>query len=656
MKNKKPIDNNNVQLIRNLSIISHVDHGKTTLSDHLIASGGMIPSHLAGTLRALDFLPEEQRRGITIETTLATFQLEYNNKNYHINLIDTPGHVDFSGKVAESLRLVDGGLILVDAVEGIMAQTRTVLRQAIREKLKLVLFINKVDRLINELELPIITIQQRLERIISEIHTICEHYGFEKQFLPKFSVGSVIIGSATDGWAMDNFFVKENGKLSDVVEIYQNDTINKFPDNTNLAATLTRCIVENLPSPIEGQKYKFPNMLLNKIPDGLLAELHSCSKLGVPITIVGRFVRLDHGKQWASIVRVASGTLKRGQKLQSSLNSENLRIMRIIELHGRSSKDVPLLTAGQIGGLIVNKPIMPGDLLVPPKEKNFFLKNISYVQDPVVAISIEPLKINDISRLQEVIEVLVQATPGLEFESNQDTGELLLLGVGTLQLDVLASELKNMDFEIEVSDPIILQFEMPLMESMFVFSKNPKISIHAGRSSKFTQVDERNIFFKDNHSNQLVLHCDIEKEVLEGFIDVFKQTMRISPISGGRIKNFTLIVESYLITKSSPSYESGMITASTLIREALVFTKSTQHEPYYTIDINVGDTYLGNTLHELQKYRASIEEVSTEDECNIKAIIPVKNSSKLADTLRQVTDGNVFWSFPEVRFLPIIDE
>ncbi len=139
--------------IRNISIISHVDHGKTTLSDYLLASGGLLPEYLAGTLRALDNLPEEQRRGITIETSLASYILNFEDKEYLINVIDTPGHVDFSGKVAESLRLVDGSLIIVDAVEGIMAQTKSVLKQAIAEKIVFVLFINKIDRLIKELEL-----------------------------------------------------------------------------------------------------------------------------------------------------------------------------------------------------------------------------------------------------------------------------------------------------------------------------------------------------------------------------------------------------------------------------------------------------------------------------------------------------------------------
>ncbi|MFV2015837.1 MAG: GTP-binding protein, partial [Candidatus Heimdallarchaeota archaeon] len=107
--------------IRNVSIISHVDHGKTTLSDHFIACGGILPKHLAGQLRALDDLPEEQKRGITIETSYTSIILSYLEENFLINIIDTPGHVDFSGKVAESLRLVDGAFILVDAVEGIMA-------------------------------------------------------------------------------------------------------------------------------------------------------------------------------------------------------------------------------------------------------------------------------------------------------------------------------------------------------------------------------------------------------------------------------------------------------------------------------------------------------------------------------------------------------
>jgi len=139
--------------IRNIAIVAHVDHGKTTLSDNLIAGAGIISEETAGRQLVMDYDKIEQQRSMTIKA--ANISLAYNleGKDYLINLIDTPGHVDFGGHVTRSMRAVDGVILVVDSVEGVMPQTETVLRQALKERAKPVLFINKIDRLINELKL-----------------------------------------------------------------------------------------------------------------------------------------------------------------------------------------------------------------------------------------------------------------------------------------------------------------------------------------------------------------------------------------------------------------------------------------------------------------------------------------------------------------------
>jgi translation elongation factor EF-G len=350
---------------------------------------------------------------------------------------------------------------------------------------------------------------------------------------------------------------------------------------------------------------------------------------------------------------VVSGSVKRGNKLKSSITNEIVRIMRIIELHGRSVKDVNQLKSGQIGGVVFSKPLLPGDIAASLNVEQIILRDISYVQDPVVAISIEPLNIHDISRLQSMIESIVQSTPGLEFEANPDTGELLALGVGTLQLDILKSELIAMEFEIEVSEPVILQFEIPLEKGEIISDKYPNTHAIAGKSSEFTPFESYEIYFSDTHSNRLIISCEMGSEAREGFSEVFRQATRVSPLSHVRMKEMTLQLKSYPDDKRFASYESGMVIASSLLRQVLTKTKSTKHEPYYTIEITLTPEYLGNTLQELQRFHAIIENVDTEEGCSVQAIIPVRDGLKIADVLRQVTDGNVFWSFPTVHFLPI---
>src|SRR3989339_401403 len=158
--------------IRNIAIAAHIDHGKTTFSDNLLFGAGMMSEDLAGKACVLDFHEDEMQRGITIDAANVSMVHECDGKEFLINLIDTPGHVDFGGDVTRAMRAIDGTIVLVCAVEGVMPQTETVLRQALKERVKPVLFINKVDRLIRELKLTPEAMQERFLKIINHFNQL----------------------------------------------------------------------------------------------------------------------------------------------------------------------------------------------------------------------------------------------------------------------------------------------------------------------------------------------------------------------------------------------------------------------------------------------------------------------------------------------------
>src|SRR3990167_6119821 len=160
--------------IRNIAICAHIDHGKTTFSDNLLAGAGMMSEELAGKARQLDFHEDEQERGITIDSAAVSMVHKFNSENFLINLIDTPGHVDFGGDVTRAMRAVDGCIVLTCAVEGIMPQTETVVRQALKELVRPVLFINKVDRLIKEVKLTPQEMEQKFIKIIDQVNQLIE--------------------------------------------------------------------------------------------------------------------------------------------------------------------------------------------------------------------------------------------------------------------------------------------------------------------------------------------------------------------------------------------------------------------------------------------------------------------------------------------------
>jgi len=167
---KKIIDN--PDQIRNIAIAAHIDHGKSTLSDNILAGAGLISEDLAGKQLATDFDPQEQERGITIFSANVSMVHDYEDKRILINLIDTPGHVDFGGDVTRAFRAVDGAVVLTCAVDGVMPQTETVLRQALKERIKPVLFINKVDRMIKELQLTPEQMMEKFTQIIADVNQI----------------------------------------------------------------------------------------------------------------------------------------------------------------------------------------------------------------------------------------------------------------------------------------------------------------------------------------------------------------------------------------------------------------------------------------------------------------------------------------------------
>ena len=252
----------NPEFIRNIGTAAHIDHGKTTLSDNLIAGAGMMSEDLAGQQRMLDFDEQEQARGITINAANASMVHKYNGQEYLINLIDTPGHVDFGGDVTRAMRALDGVIILVCAVEGIMPQTETVIRQAIKERVRPLLFINKVDRLINELKVTPEEMQKRFTSIITDVNRriaaqLPEPLNKEWQVNP--ADGSVAFGSAFHNWAVNVPFMQKSGiNFKDVYEFCKNEDQKTLAKKSPVHEVLLNMAIEHVPNPLEAQKLRIP--------------------------------------------------------------------------------------------------------------------------------------------------------------------------------------------------------------------------------------------------------------------------------------------------------------------------------------------------------------------------------------------------------------
>src|SRR3989344_4727286 len=222
----------------------------------------MISQELAGQQLVLDFHEDEQTRGITIDAANVNMVHNSEGEDYLINLIDTPGHIDFSGDVTRAMRAVDGAIILVDAVEGIMPQTETVFRQALRERVKPVLFINKVDRLIRELKLTPEQMQQRFVTVIENINRLIESLApdeFKNQWQVSVQDGSVSFGSAIHKWAL-SFPYMQRTKITfkDVIDAYMEEKQSELANKAPLHRVVLNMVIKHHPNPVQAQKYRIP--------------------------------------------------------------------------------------------------------------------------------------------------------------------------------------------------------------------------------------------------------------------------------------------------------------------------------------------------------------------------------------------------------------
>ncbi|MDR2720358.1 MAG: GTP-binding protein, partial [Nitrososphaerota archaeon] len=314
----------NPKIIRNTSIIAHVDHGKTTLSDSLLAHAGIISADVAGQKRFLDSYVLEKQRGVTIFASNVSLVHTYENTEHLINLIDTPGHIDFSSAVTRSLRAVDGALVVVDAVEGPMTQTETVLMQALKERVKPLLFINKVDRLIKEIKLSPQEIQKKFAKVLTKINNLIEKHAppeYKEAWKIKIE-DTVAFGSALHRWGLSLDYMKQKQiSFQDIIDAYTGD-----PDEVNakvaelskkapLPEPILNMFCKHLPSPLVAQPYRQAKIWLGDVtsPVGVgMAKFDPKAPLLMCISTIHR----DPHSGTVAIGRIFSGTIVKGKEVQ----------------------------------------------------------------------------------------------------------------------------------------------------------------------------------------------------------------------------------------------------------------------------------------------------------------------------------------------------
>lgn len=662
----------------------------TTLADNLLVAAGLLSPNVAGKALALDYLEEEQKRGITIKTAIISLLHKIDNKSYILNLIDTPGHIDFSGKVTRALRIIDGAVVVVDAVEGIMVQTEIVTQQALNERVKPVLFINKLDRLIRELKLSPKEIQNRLSSIISDFNGLIDSYAepeFIKSWKVKTAAGSVAFGSALHRWGFTLPIAKEKGvKFSDIIRFYeQNNGFLKLSTLLPLHSAVLDMIVNHLPSPTEAQAYRIPKIWHGDLSTEIGQAMLKCDSSSPLIIVINHSYVDPLVKSVICTGRIFSGSVHVGDKVFILSKKKRKRVHQVSMFMGENRIVVDEVSTGNIVALMGLEEARPGDtvcdLSIADSMVPFEL--IKYVSEPVVTVAIEPLKPKDLPQMIEIMEKdLVIEDPNLKVSINKETGEYLLSGIGELHLEIAAKKIIENGIDVSISPPIVSFRESisqktphpivvkspnsynemslivePLEEKIvdliinagingsFTEKESPKL---VGEFSDKTSLDLRkilglsatgNILLLDFESSQLL--SDVKDSLVSGFLHACNS----GPLCEEPLRGIKFLVKNLNYADVIQKRGSEIVhMVKNAIWDAILSSGPSLLEPIYKITILMTRDFIGKAKHVLSKRRGTIHSIEEKPPVFIiTGFIPVADTFNLASELRSETSGTALW-------------
>ncbi len=667
--------------IRNIAIAAHIDHGKTTFSDNLLAGAGMLSEETAGKQRALDFHEDEASRGITIDSASVSMVHAVGGVDHLINLIDTPGHVDFGGDVTRAMRAVDGCVILTCAVEGVMPQTETVVRQALKELVKPILLINKVDRLIKEVKLTRKEMEKKFVKIIDFVNELIENLapeGYKEKWKVGVAEGSVSFGSAFHNWALSFPYMKaHNLTFKDVIDAYENDNHKELAKKAPLHEVVLEMSVKHHPNPVEAQKYRIPKIWHGDLDSETGKSLLNCDPEGEVAFVPTKIVVDKHAGEVAA-GRLFSGTIKQGDEVYMNLAKMKTRIQQVSVYKGAQRVVVGEVVAGNIVGIVGLKNVFVGETVGSKQMEPF--ESIKHLFEPVITKSIEAKKSADLPKLVEVLKQIGKEDPSIKIEINEQTGESLMSGMGELHLEIIENRIKSeKGLDVKTSAPIIVYREtvgkdspssegrspnkhnsffmevIPLEDNIYEAIKEGEVS--EGRVKKKSQeladqlsklgwsgdeirnvrdVYKGNVFLDETRGE---VHIG---EIMDMALDAFEMVMDQGPLA--REPCTKMKVSLVDIKLHEDAIHRGPAQVYPAVREAITEAMKQANpallEPLQVHVIEMPDKFLGEITKLIGSKRGQLINVSQEGtNAEVKSKLPVAEMIGWSSDLRSATEG-----------------
>ena len=682
--------------IRNLCIAAHIDHGKTTLSDNLIAGAGMMSSDLAGAARVLDFDEQESARGITINAASASMVHAVDGTDFIINLIDTPGHVDFGGDVTRAMRAVDGCFILACAVEGPMPQTETVVRQALKEKVKPVLFINKVDRLINELQVTPEDMLKRFEETITKVNRLIKQFApeeFKKTWQVSVMDGTVAFGSAYHNWGITIPYMKKSGvSMTEIFEYCNNEDQKTLASKAPVHEVLLDMAVTKLPGPVEAQPYRIPNIWTGDLDSTIGKAMIGCdpeAELAMMITKIW----MDPHAGEVAVGRIYSGAIAQGESVFAIGASKAERVQQVSMMVGGDRITVPKVVAGNIAAITGIRSAAAGVTLSRDKDFTPF-EAIRHYSDPVVTVAVEPKSMKDLPKFIDALRSLAKSDASLKVTTNQETGEALLAGMGELHLEITVYRIEEeQNIKVSVSQPIVVYREglqgsnrgrpfegkSPNRHNRFFFEVEPLTPevVAALRAGEFKEGTVRPNDAKEvgNKFGTLGMDKDLMRKIYaingtnvlvndtkgiqglhetrELIIEAFNEVCVKGPIADEPVQGmFVRLTDAKLHedaihrgpAQTIPAVRNGL-------KGAMMRAKTIILEPMQKAFVSVPNDWLGQVTREVTNRRGIIEDMPSEGEVTtVVGVLPIAETFGFSNDIRAASQGRAVWNTENLGF------
>ena len=682
--------------IRNIAIAAHVDHGKTTLTDNLLAGAGMISDDTAGQQLAMDTEEDEQERGITIDAANVSMTHEYGDKNHLINLIDTPGHVDFGGDVTRAMRAVDGALVVVDAVEGAMPQTETVLRQALREGVKPALFINKVDRLISELQEGPEEMQQRLMGVISDVNELIrgmteEMDDIDDDWTVSVEGGTVGFGSALYKWGVSMPSMQRTGMdFGEIIDLEKADKRQELHERTPLSDVVLDMVCEHFPNPVDAQPRRIPRIWRGDADSDLAGTMRLVDEDGEIVLMVTDIGVDPHAGEIAA-GRVFSGTIEKGQDLYVSGTVGTNRVQSVGVYMGGEREEVDRVPAGNIAAVTGLKDAIAGSTVSSVEMTPF--ESIEHISEPVITKSVEAKSMDDLPKLIETLQQVAKEDPTIQIEINEDTGEHLISGQGELHLEVITQRIeRNQGIPVNTGEPIVVYREAPQSDSREVEGRSPNnhnrfyITVEPLDEDvvEAIKLGEASMDMPELERREALMEEGMDKDTAQNVEHIFNTNVFIDDTKGIQHLNETMEL---VIEGLEEALEDGPLAAEPVegalirlhdarlhedaihrgpaqvipavrraVHNALIDGEIKLLEPIQEVRIDVPNEHMGAASGEIQGRRGRVDDMYQEgDLMVVEGIAPVDEMIGFSSDIRSATEGRASWNTENAGFRVMAD-